>query len=97
MSEIEATIRAAAEQCRRLIVRYQGASGGQYERELEPYVLGDTELVAFEYFEDRFRSYPLARILSAELTPRTFQPRRPILVGASDPRHAPRSAADGRG
>ena len=90
MSEIEATIRTAAEQCRRLVLRYQGPSGREYERELEPYVLGETELVAFEYLEDRYRSYPLSRILSAELTPRTFQPRRSILMGAVDPRRAPR-------
>ena len=93
MSDIEATIRMAAEQCRRVVLRYRGPSGKEYEREMEPYVLGETELIAFEYLEDRYRAYPLSRILSAEITPRSFQPRRPIRMGASDPRSTARNGA----
>jgi predicted DNA-binding transcriptional regulator YafY len=94
MTDIEATLRTAAEQCRRVVVRYEGGSGSEYERELEPYVVGSSELVAFEYLENCYRSYPLSRILAAEVTPRSFMPRRPIEVGATDPRRAARDSAE---
>jgi hypothetical protein len=78
MSDIETTIRTAAEQCRRVIVRFQSPSGTQYEREMEPYVLSETELTGFEYVRNGYHTLPLADIVSLELTPRHFQPRRAI-------------------
>jgi predicted DNA-binding transcriptional regulator YafY len=78
MGDIETAIRTAAEQRRRVIIRYRSPHGTEYEREMEPYVLNESELVAFEYFNSEFRTLPLSSILELEITSRHFEPRREV-------------------
>ena len=80
MEDIETAIRTAAEQCRRVIVRYRSSTGTEYEREMEPYALSESELFGFEYFNSEFRKVPLSSILQLEITPRHFEPRREVEV-----------------
>ena len=80
MEDFETAIRTAAEQCRRVIVRYRSSSGTEYEREMEPYALSDSYLFGFEYFNSEFRKVPLSSILSLEITPRHFEPRREVEI-----------------
>jgi predicted DNA-binding transcriptional regulator YafY len=80
MTEIQDTIRNAAEQHRRVLVRFHSFSGIEYEREMEPYVLGETDLLGFEYLRNEYRTLALSRIISAEITPREFVPRREIEI-----------------
>lgn len=78
MSDVERVIREAGREQRRVLVRVESTPGNRYERELEPYAIKDGELVAFSYLRDEFRTVPMKEIYSAELTPRSFTPRRPI-------------------
>ena len=80
MEDFETAIRTAAEQCRRVIVRYRSSSGTEYEREMEPYALSESELFGFEYFNSEFRKVPLSSILALEITPRHFEPRREVEI-----------------
>jgi predicted DNA-binding transcriptional regulator YafY len=80
MEDVETAIRTAAEQCRRVIVRYQSESGTECEREMEPYALTGSELLAFEYLNSEFRKVPLSSILALEITPRHFEPRRAVEI-----------------
>jgi len=80
VEDFEAAIRTAAEQCRRVIVRYRSSSGVECEREMEPYALSESELFGFEYFNSEFRKVPLSSILALEITPRHFEPRREVEI-----------------
>ena len=80
MEDIERAIRTAAEQCRRVIVRYRSSTGTEYEREMEPYALSESELFGFEYFNSEFRKVPLSSIVHLEITPRHFEPRREVEI-----------------
>jgi predicted DNA-binding transcriptional regulator YafY len=73
--EHEQTIRSAAEERRRLCVRFRSPEGRVYEREMEPYGIRGGNLVAFSYYRDEFREVPLADILSLTDTGRRFDPR----------------------
>ena len=74
----EGTIREAARENRRVMVRVEITPGELCERELEPYAIEDANLVAYSYLRDEFRRVPMADIRGVEITPRTFAPRRPV-------------------
>lgn len=79
MQDIENALRDAARQRRRVLIQFaSGVPGGEYEREMEPYAIRNGELVAFSYFRDEFRTVPLAEIRGVEVTPRSFEARRPV-------------------
>jgi predicted DNA-binding transcriptional regulator YafY len=78
MSDVERILREAARERRRVIVNFEYAPGKHYDRELEPYAIREGELVAFSYLRDEFRTLPLADIRRVEVTPRSFEPRRPV-------------------
>ena len=81
MTDIQTTIRTAAEERRRVIVRFRSSTGIEYEREMEPYTLGETDLMGYDYLINGFRTLALRRIESAELTDRHFEPRQAIDMG----------------
>jgi hypothetical protein len=74
----EGAIRAAAREHRRVMVRLEIDPGHVAERELEPYAIEESTLVAYSYLRDEFRRVPMADIRGVEITPRTFAPRRPV-------------------
>ncbi len=76
--DIEQTIRDAGRQRRRVLVQVRPRVGDGYERELEPYCIESGELYAFSYVRNEFRTVHLDEIQSVEITPRTFEPRRPV-------------------
>ena len=78
MSDFERLIREAGREQRRVLVKFEVRPGTVYERELEPYAIRDGELHAFSYLRNEFRTLRLDTIRRVELTPRTFEPRRPI-------------------
>jgi hypothetical protein len=78
MHEHEEIIREAARQRRRVAVRMQYTNGQEYEREWEPYAIENGELLAFSSFRDEYRRVKLDDILSVEISPRTFEPRRSV-------------------
>ena len=79
MPDIEAVLREAARQRRRVLIQFGSDDAApDYEREMEPYAIRDGALYAFSYFRDEFRTVPLADIRSVEVTPRSFEARRPV-------------------
>lgn len=79
MSDIETALREAARQRRRVLIQFgEDTPGREYEREMEPYAIRDGALYAFSYFRDEFRTVPLADIRGVEVTPRSFEARRPV-------------------
>lgn len=78
MTDHEHLIREAGREQRRVLVRFESSPGMQYERELEPYAIREGELLAFSYLRNEFRTLRMNDIRRVELTPRSFQPRRPI-------------------
>lgn len=79
MSDIEAVLREAARQRRRVLIQFgTDDAEREYEREMEPYAIRDGALYAFSYFRDEFRTVPLADIRGVEVTPRSFEARRPV-------------------
>lgn len=76
--DIESVIRDAGRQHRRVLVQVQPRVGSPYERELEPYRIADGSLYAFSYVRNEFRTVRLDEIQGVEVTPRTFEPRRPV-------------------
>ena len=78
VDRFEGTIRAAARENRRVMVRFETDPGQVAEREFEPYAIEDARLIAYSYLRDEFRELPLADIRGVEITPRTFAPRRPV-------------------
>jgi predicted DNA-binding transcriptional regulator YafY len=78
MENVEHILREAARERRRILVNFEYAPGQTYDRELEPYAIEDGELIAYSYLRDEFRTLALADIRRIEVTPRSFEPRRPI-------------------
>lgn len=78
MTDFERLIREAGREQRRILVKFEVRPGHEYEREFEPYAIRDGELHAFSYLRNEFRTLRMDTITRVELTPRTFQPRRPI-------------------
>jgi hypothetical protein len=78
INDFEGTIRAAGREKRRVLVRFESTPGEVAEREFEPYAIEDETLIAFSYLRDEFRTLPMAHIRAVEITPRTFEPRRPV-------------------
>lgn len=79
MTAIEDILRDAARQRRRVLIQFgNNAADRDYEREMEPYAIRDGALYAFSYFRDEFRTVPLSDIKGVELTPRSFEARRPV-------------------
>ncbi len=78
LHDIEQTIRDAGRQHRRVLVHVRPRTGDAYGRELEPYSIEGGVLHAFSYVRNAFRTLPLDEIQSVEITPRTFEPRRPV-------------------
>jgi predicted DNA-binding transcriptional regulator YafY len=70
----------AARARRRVRIRfsYTGEREVEYEREMEPYAIRDGDLVAFSCFRNEFRTLPLSTIISVEISPDTFSPKREI-------------------
>lgn len=78
MSQVEQILREAGRERRRVLVNFEYAPGKTYDRELEPYAIRDGELIAFSYLRNEFRTLRLSDIRRVEITPRSFEPRRPI-------------------
>ena len=78
MSDFENLLREAGREQRRVLVKFDCGPDKVYERELEPYAIRDGELYAFSYLRNEFRTLKLDDIRRVEVTPRNFQPRRPI-------------------
>lgn len=79
MADIENALREAARQRRRVLIQFGAdAQNSDYEREMEPYAIQNGELYAYSYFRHEFRTVPLASIRGVEVTPRSFEARRPI-------------------
>jgi predicted DNA-binding transcriptional regulator YafY len=79
VSDIEAVLRDAARQRRRVLIQFgSDVADREYEREMEPYAIRDGLLYAFSYFRDEFRTVPLTEIRGVEMTPRSFEARRPV-------------------
>lgn len=78
MQDIETILRDAGRQRRRVLINFSSEPGQEFEREMEPYAIRDGELYAFSYFRDEFRTLAIADIKSVEMTPRSFEARRPI-------------------
>ncbi len=78
MSDFENLIREAGREQRRVLIKFDCGPDTVYERELEPYAIRDGELYAFSYLRNEFRTLRMNDIRRVELTPRSFQPRRPI-------------------
>lgn len=79
MTHFEDVIREAGREQRRVLIQFECTPGGRcYERELEPYAIQDGRLIAFSYLRNEFRTLALDEIRRVEVTPRSFQPRRPV-------------------
>ncbi|HEU4630584.1 MAG TPA: WYL domain-containing protein [Gemmatimonadaceae bacterium] len=79
MTHFEDIIREAGREQRRVLIQFECTPGGRcYERELEPYAIQDGRLIAFSYLRNEFRTLALDEIRRVEVTPRSFQPRRPV-------------------
>ncbi|HLV25866.1 MAG TPA: WYL domain-containing protein [Gemmatimonadales bacterium] len=78
MHDVEQVIRDAGRQHRRVLVRVNPRAGEAYERELEPYGIVDGVLHAFSYLRNEFRTVKMEEIADVKITPRSFEPRRPV-------------------
>lgn len=78
MHDVEQVIRDAGRQHLRVLVRVNPRVGDAYERELEPYGIEDGVLHAFSYLRNEFRTVKIDEIADVKVTPRSFEPRRPI-------------------
>lgn len=79
MTHFEDVIREAGREQRRVLIQIETKPGGRtYERELEPYAIEGGRLIAFSYLRNEFRTVELDEIRRVEVTPRSFNPRRPV-------------------